>query len=194
MTKIRFFIAILLAACLGVGPANAEPEILRNETHYDITGKTIGDLKRALTANGPRDQNDGSRVWALTSWYVQWRYDYEPLSTTGCALAGVTTTVTLDFTFPRWANKDDGTQRARKAWRQMTTALRKHEETHGQHGVEAAREIERALSAMKPRTSCATMGEAANQRGTQIIEQFVARDIKYDKDTNHGLREGVTLP
>ena len=60
----------------------------------------------------------------------------------------------------------------------MIAALTRHEQQHGRHGILAAREI-----------------EADNCRNAQAkIKKYNAADIAYDKNTNHGIKQGATLP
>ena len=72
-------------------------------------------------------------------------------------------------------------------------ALFKHEQNHRDSGLYAARDIEKALLNLGSFPNCQKLESAANQKGHQILQQYVQRDIDYDKRTDHGRLEGVMV-
>lgn len=110
------------------------------------------------------DQKGPKGYWAYTGWYVKWTGD--------CKLS-----VTVDITLPKHKNPAKMPADVREKFDTMLVALTEHERQHGRHGIAAAEEIERA--------GCAG--------GDAIIKKYNAIDIKFDKTTDHGRKQGVVL-
>lgn len=102
--------------------------------------------------------------WGYTDWYVRWTGD--------CKLS-----VTIDYTLPRHSKPSAMPADVRKKFDTMLAALTKHENQHGRHAVMAAEEIEKA--------GC--------KGGDAIIRKYNGVDKAYDKQTKHGLTEGVVF-
>jgi len=149
----------LALAGAGGGSGWAEPTVTVNTTHYDIQGKNADQLKRQMKRLGPNG------FWAYTSWYIRW--------SGSCAVS-----LEIDYTYPRWTDRDSAPSRLRERWDRMLTNLTLHEEGHGQIGLDAAREIHDTQCEGDP---------------TKIIDKWVRYEKKYDKETRHGAGQGVTL-
>jgi predicted secreted Zn-dependent protease len=102
--------------------------------------------------------------WAYTSWYVKW--------TGSCKLS-----VDIAYTLPKHGNPSAMPADVRRKWDAMIDALTRHEHQHGGFGVSAAQEIERA--------GC--------KNGDAIIAKYASEEKKFDKRTNHGIKDGATL-
>jgi predicted secreted Zn-dependent protease len=72
--------------------------------------------------------------------------------------------------------------------------LRQHERQHGQHGIDAAHEIEKEIGSLEGRPTCDALVEDVNALGHRIVKKHAARDVEYDQRTHHGRDEGVHLP
>ena len=161
--KQRFtFVLLALLATLAAAPqrAGAEPAVTVNSTYYAITGTTSAELKAQMKSLGPQG------YWAYTTWNVNW--------TGNCRVS-----LKISYTYPRWTNQGSAPPALRAAWNQMMTNLRTHEEGHGQHGKNAAKEIEQSHCRSDPKT---------------ITQKWAAQDKTYDAQTNHGRTQGVVLP
>jgi predicted secreted Zn-dependent protease len=53
--------------------------------------------------------------------------------------------------------------------------------------------VEKALLNLGSFPNCQKLESAANQKGHLILQQYVQRDIDYDKRTDHGRLEGVMV-
>lgn len=133
-----------------------------------ITERTKTYSINATTFAGLRNEMNGkgpNGFWAYTAWDIRW--------TGSCRV-----TLKLTYTLPKHRNPSSMPDTVRKRFDGMMTALVKHEQQHGAHAKAAAREIER--------TKC--------RDGNAILEKLRATDIAFDKRTNHGIRDGATLP
>ncbi len=157
---ILYLPAILAMTLFAINPSVAKPKISVKTKYYAITGDTSAELKRQMNRKGPRGN------WARADWYVRW--------SGSCRLS-----LEIRYVYPKWKNKSQAPAALRKKWDRMMKALQKHEKQHGQHGINAAREIESSKCASDPK---------------EIVRKWANQDRKYDRRTNHGLKEGVVLP
>lgn len=157
-------LATIVAACGAVAAAPvdsaAEPKIVVKMKYYPIAGSTSRELKNQMKRKGP------GGYWAYTGWYVRW--------SGGCQV-----TVTISYEYPKWTNRGQAPAELRAKWDSMFSALERHEQQHGQHGVNAAKEIDS--------TGCSGNPQA-------ITNKWANQDKVFDAQTNHGRNQGVVLP
>ncbi len=147
VTKLAF----ALCVCLAMGaPANAEPTVIIVEQPYPVDATTAGGLVRQMSTRG--------RIgfWAFTRGWVSWKGQCE-------------VTVKIRYTLPEHTNPDTMNPELRAKWTRMKTAMRRHEEKHGQHSINAGREIE----------------QAGCQGGVAILRKWRQQDKAYDARTRH---------
>lgn len=158
----RRLLTMLCVAGLGLSAgttmAEAKPKVTVVNKTYTVNATSAQDLIREMDARGPNG------FWAYTDWYVKW--------TGSCDLS-----VSITYTMPKHKNEAKLDPELRKNWQSFVTALRKHEELHGAHGVQAAQEIEK--------TKCAN--------GDAVIKKWAKQDKVLDKRTDHGKKDGVVL-
>ena len=152
MRKLLLTAAIIALA----GMAQANPRVSEKTKYYKINGDSVKALKADMRKRGPNG------FWAYTRWYVKW--------TGSCKV-----TVTVDYTMPKLANPNAVPKEVKAKFDRMYAKLWAHEKNHGQHGIDAGREI--------AKKKC--------QGGDGIIKKHAKRDKVYDKKTKHGLTEGV---
>ena len=157
LTSVLTVFALLPAMA---STAAAKPKIVVKTKYYTITGSTSRELKNQMKRKGPRG------YWAYTGWYVTW--------TGGCR-----TTVKVSYEYPKWENRNQAPAALRAKWDSMIKALKNHEEQHGQHGINAAKEIEKTNCAGNPKS---------------ITSKWANQDKIFDAQTNHGKNQGVVLP
>jgi predicted secreted Zn-dependent protease len=147
-------IACLFALCLPAAAHGVEvDEIVYT---YEVDEVSEWGLIQQMQADGPNG------YWAYTEWFVRWTAECE-------------VSVEIVYTLPEHSDPDAMDWDLRESWDGMLQALTEHEEQHGQHGLNAAAEIEAA--------EC--------WGGQQIIDEWAQEDKIFDADTNHGALEGV---
>jgi predicted secreted Zn-dependent protease len=72
-------------------------------------------------------------------------------------------------------------------------ALQKHENGHKEIAIEARDEVVQKIEGLEPYASCQELGEAINSAGRAVLEQYRQEQIRYDKETDHGLTQGARL-
>jgi predicted secreted Zn-dependent protease len=138
--------------------AFAEPNVKVTERSYIVDATTTQGLIFQMSTRGPLG------FWAFTRTNVAWRGQCE-------------VTVKIRHTLPVHSRPDQMPPDVRSDWERMTTALRRHEEKHGQHAINAGREIEQA--------GCVG--------GIATLRKWRGPDRALDARTNHGRTEGVFL-
>jgi predicted secreted Zn-dependent protease len=161
MFKIRSKTAtagILAAVFVFVPPVMAEQNINTTIINYDITGTSGKELKRQMKERGPKG------FWAHTRWNVRWSSE--------CIVQ-----LEITYTYPRLTDSNRIPLPVRKRFSAMMEILTQHEQEHGQHGINAAREI-----------------KAANcENAKAIVNKWALEDKIYDTETRHGVDQGVYL-
>ncbi|WP_263387347.1 DUF922 domain-containing Zn-dependent protease [Ruegeria marisflavi] len=147
-----------LGVMLGATMVEAKPKISVVEKTYTVDATTARAMVQQMGQRGPNG------YWAYTDWYVNW--------TGSCDLS-----VKITYTMPKHKNEAKLDPAVRENWKTFLAVLRKHEEKHGAHGIQAAQEIEQ--------TKCAD--------GQAVIKKWSNQDKVLDKRTDHGKKEGVVL-
>jgi predicted secreted Zn-dependent protease len=123
---------------------------------YEVSELTADDLVVEMQAVGPHN------YWAYTEWFVNWSAECD-------------VSVSVIYTLPEHTAPEDMSADMQESWDAMLEALTSHEYQHGQHGIDAAEEIEAA--------GC--------ENAHDIIAVWAQADKDFDAETNHGLNEGV---
>lgn len=171
----------------------AEPQVTTDVSYYTISGQTTSDLRKQMSAKGPRDPNSGIQVWAKTNWKVQWSVQYNE-RTNGCQVRGVQTKVILNFVYPQWVDRNRASPTVRAEWDKFYKALVDHEAKHAKHGLYAAHQIEKHLMPLQTRGKCGKFKKSVNERAKGIVRNYANMDVTLDQKTDNGRNEGVVLP
>jgi predicted secreted Zn-dependent protease len=172
---------LILASCASLPRAPTEIASSATVRYYDIQGTTAHELRKELSAKGPKEGGRGFD--AYTKWYFRW--NWPGYGTRDCDLSAAAVHADIEVTFPRWS---DGTADAalRKRWLRYVDALAHHENGH----VElATTHRETILQAIRS-SSCDQADEAARQ----AVQSLNALSAEYDRKTRHGRRDGATFP
>ena len=184
---VRAGLALLIAFGALASARAADVQVV----YYDISGRTARDLLEQMQAKGPADPS-GSRFPAYTKWRVSWNFRYE--STPGsCKLTELTASVEGTMTLPHWVDADNAPAPLAKEWRNFVAALRVHENGHYAHGEEAADEVQALAGSIQPAADCSDLTREIDDRAESVLDKYRALDAKYDRDTNHGEKQGAVL-
>lgn len=190
MKSISRAIVILLFLCVPI--LCGEPEISISTNYYHLYSFTQSGLRREMNEKGFR-WTDGMTYDAFTSWYVQWRYNYDTRYG-NCALRDIEVSVDVEYTLPKWSVQFLGNKELRIKWIRYIDALKKHEDGHRDIGIGAAKRIEAALYKVGTRPRCDTLGAEANAIAYKILDDFRRKEIEYDRSTGHGRTQGAVFP
>lgn len=193
-------LALMVALALPVDSAAATPgsdaiavAIDEKLVKYPIEGDTASELLSQMARLGPVDQNEGKRFQGNTSWSVRWNYMMVQRSDGRCGLQQPAITLQVTMTLPDWQPKRRADSLLRSRWPVYLSALTNHEMGHRANGVRAAFAVRDALAAVEPADSCQQLGDAANAAAKAAIDARQGADADYDRQTEHGARQGVRL-
>ena len=147
-------ICLAIALCLPSAAFGFDVEETWNT--YEVDETTREGILQQMQDDGPNG------YWAYTEWYVRWTAECE-------------VSVEIVYTMPEHSDPDAMDGDLSDNWDAMLEALQEHEEQHGQHGMNAAAEVEAA--------DC--------RNGVQIIDEWGQEDVNFDEESDHGALEGV---
>ena len=204
MARRRLGTAALLVVLLATGasataksrPPLASPEaglkVLARYHFYVVHGSTAAAIRADLDRRGLVDPS-GGRYDARTDWYVRWQYG-ELATSRGCKVTHPTTNVRIDYHLPRWVPPPHPNPTLVRRWNRYTTALGVHEEGHAVNGLRTGRDILHLLARFSTTSGCGTLGDRANNAASREIAAGNARDVAYDRRTDHGATQGARFP
>ncbi len=161
-------------------PARREtPEVHRQNMFYDIGGYTFLDIRREINRRSPKRINNKLAI-AWCSWQVTWNIHTREKDNR-CEIDFIDTRVAVSITMPRWVNYDSTGVGMKEAWDLYYASVLEHEETHANHGVSAARDIQRRLPELGGSSSCKKVREEGGLLAGRIIKEFREKDVELDR-------------
>src|SRR5262245_6992094 len=163
-------VSVLLFAGVLTGSAavRAEPLITQSIDYYDVTGRTLQEVRANLDALSPTSTRDGQHYDALTYPAITWRYTFRGLPT--CAITGTTVTLKTVSRFPRLAG--DAPASLKQAFAKYTDKLMQHKRAHADKAIEVARQIEIGIAGLPPIQSCKGLEHSADHLAHNLIKNF----------------------
>jgi predicted secreted Zn-dependent protease len=152
--------------------------------YYDVSGRTVDEIRRSLDARQPRDPNDGTRVAALSSWSIRWGWRARPGG--GCDLSKPSIDFSAQTLLPRLVSERDLDPDLGARWRAFLAAVHAHEARHVRYAYEHRSDVAAAI-----RASDCTNAQAA---ATAAVRAVAQHDVDYDRATRHGTTEGAVFP
>ena len=199
MVAAIFFIALALAdAPVADAPASAPGEVPveigEKLIHYGIKGDTTSELISQMAKLGPYDEDEGRRFQGFTQWRVQWNYQMRQLPGEGCSLGDLKIDLDVQMTLPEWEPKRHADRLLVQGWPNFLAKLTEHEMGHRDNGVRAAFAVRDAINAVAPMADCGQLTSAVNAAGNAAIARLRDADAEYDRQTDHGAKQGIRLP
>lgn len=183
-----FFVQITLFYTL---PIFAAPAINTKFEFYDIKPDSVYDLANEIENNTPIKFGK-TRFHARTSWQVKWKYKWRKQQGI-CYITGNITSLDISYTMPRISLNYDVSGRVNTVFNHYYNALFKHEQGHYDWGLLAANEVEKKLLNFGSSTDCQNLDMNVKHAIEKIIEKYKKRDADYDKVSDHGRSQGVSL-
>jgi predicted secreted Zn-dependent protease len=170
-----FFLTISLSA-------NAEVTEKISYTYYPANAAHTQSLKKVLDDASPH--REGTQVfYGMTDWAVNWRFEGTESSAGNCRITKVTTELSVAIDLPRLIG---GTAAQTDQFNKLLPALRSHELGHYSIARQAAAAIDSKIRSLPEMPNCKSLYSAANDVGSQTLDDFKAREIQYDVVTSHG--------
>ena len=183
-------IAAGLAAIACVGASGLRAEVVESiddvtYTAYPTRGQT---LRQALNAATPI-REDGERFHGHTKWNIRWSFKWWREADGSCRITSSETRLDLVITMPELEGGGGAMQRRFADFRD---ALHEHELGHADIARDAAHAVDDAILDLPEMDDCATLEAVANRRAHAIVDASKRRQKQYDRDTEHGRRDGAS--
>ncbi len=149
-------IVLAFIILLQTSAAFAQPKVEVSWIYYHVRGDTAPEIRADLRRRGPKGH------WAYTTWHVRWNGACE-------------VSLNIAYDMPKLADRTALAPDLLANWDDMIVLLKRHEETHGGHGIAAAKEL--------------VANDCRNANG--IVTKWANEDKAYDKRTAHGRKEGI---
>ena len=188
---MKAILHLLWAMVVSIGVAYAEPTTRIGESYYYIEGASALILTGQMDNKGPVGA-DGRHHPALTRWEVQWRFRHN-MQGDVCKMEKILVMVGVTAIRPRWRGEKTGSAALRDRWNQLVDAVDIYQAYHKQQALDAGTSIENALNDLAPTKTCEALTDAANQAATGILEQYKKASTEYDRATDYGRKNGVSL-
>jgi len=167
-------------------PAMGGPSIYPNANiqveHYDIRGTSWEILKQEIGSKGPEGW------WGTAHTRIQYELKTR-VTDDGCKVESVRATADAKVRLPMWRNRYEGPPDLQSYWDSAYRSLDLHERGHVQINLDGAKEMERALNAIPLQLTCGAIEAEAKQRADAVRFEVSARQVSYDRETEHGRRQ-----
>ena len=150
--------------------------------YYDVSAASLNELRRGMSALGPRV--DGRSFQAAARTNFRWTYQYNRLGLS-CELQRVRVQLRSTITFPRWNPTAEPDSSLVEWWQQLNAGLMEHERGHVLISVETAKTIVKELEGMTG-PGCDALGAQANAVGQRLLTRSQQSQVDYDRATRHG--------
>lgn len=179
--------SLLFAASLNVMAETVETIEYK---HYVISPRAPHEIKPELMRNTPIRERGGT-FNGHTDWYIDWQYQsrQEPDI---CQVLNIRTKVHVIHTLPALSEYVTDEQTI-TVFNQFNKALTQHEKNHGNNGLSAAREIDKAISEIQPQQNCRYIARIIDDISNSIVQKYINADREYDRATQSGLSEGAVI-
>ena len=153
------------------------------ERHYEVNGRTIADLGRAL---GHFDGEWAALARTRATWMFRW-IDRG----SRCEVVSGDVSVEAVLKMPRWEPPADVPRSVKSEWRRVRDNLRLHELGHVTIALQAADAVNHRLDAGLEARTCERVKEMADAKAARIWRRHQRRDDRYDRATEHGRTQGT---
>jgi predicted secreted Zn-dependent protease len=183
---------LLLAVLMGGERCRAAQDSLTVTTnHYLVAGSTLREIRQSINRVRPGGEKAGHD--ALTAWKVGWNVRFGSVAGE-YRVTSFTTTTTIVITMPSWRAPTNAAPAVLGKWMSYYSALQKHESTHATNGMLAAEALRQRVRELGPDSDHKRLQQRVQVVADTTIEEFKKRDKDFDRETNHGRKDGASLP
>ena len=158
---------------------------------YDISPKTIPDIKAEIIKNTPIKSN-GVKFHGSTTWQIKWNISWKSKNDI-CYLDTSSATLKVEFTMPRISLAMKPVLNVSNAFDKYYQALLTHEKGHMNNGEKALSEVNQLLENFSSYRECNKLNNAVKSSITGVVNKYKHLDSVYDEKTNHGKLQGVSF-
>ena len=158
--------------------------------YYEISPRSPYEIKQELMRQSPVRAGSGSYN-GHTDWFINWRFQ-AARGPYGCRATQIQTSVHVVHILPTLSTRVTD-QQTIDVFNKFNAALTTHEKNHGNNGLLAAREIDKAINEIPPQRDCQTLIRMIDNIGNSLVQKYAAKDDEYDRATSNGFTEGAVI-
>lgn len=180
MKTIARLMALAALACLTVQPARAETITSKTFAYFSVGGRTAAELDAELSKHGPIMKHSGSRHPGATK--IKWGGSVTYVRRgSRCAVGEAEVTLSTQIILPRWKNRKRATPSLALIWDTLAKDIKRHEERHAEIARNHARNLERALSRLRPEADCERMQARVDRVTADAVSKHDADQARFDR-------------
>ena len=191
---------MLAAGHLGSAVRHSTPRNFGMGAHVQREDEQAGDAAQAgkgtitiqkpkhdtYTVGGATLAKVAAKLEKREGWgHCDWDYDCDPATVEEKIVTKVDVTLALGILLPEWTGKDDASEASQAEWDRMMGALKTHEQGH----VDIAK---RGAETLQERLLYEREGDF-DAVEKQVCQEIQGLQDDYDVETEHGVKQGVTL-
>ncbi len=147
---------------------------------YRVSGGTIQAVVKSMKRNGPVSELHGRRALAM----ADYRFSHNiRVKRTGdrCRVEDASVNMRIFYVLPRLSQPKRLNGRDRARWRRINGMIVAHENQHGRYYRRFARDLQRALRALKPQSNCARLHQKARTVRKRLESISKNRNRRFDR-------------
>ena len=174
----RLFYALIVA--LAFGGSAAASSVERSYSYFTIGGSTLAEIEEELNRRGPLVGTTDRRHPGATRMQFATRVSYGE-SNGRCGVIDATVQLNANMILPRWRVARDAGMETRVIWDTLAADIRRHEEAHVVIARNHARELEKALKAVRNERDCAAAEERVERIRSDVLRRHDEAQIEFDR-------------
>ena len=192
--RLGALLLVLLQSGSDLAAESSAPQVtcsvIVTTNYYTVTGATPHEISASMLQARP--WKTSATFDAFTTWDTRWNYK-SAMEDGEFLLESFEAQTKVVITLPRWIPPTNAAPWVKERWWKFATGLTLHEQGHLALARQATAELQRQISALKPFASARELRRVVNQTADQVIDKFREADRAYDRETNHGTKQGAVL-
>lgn len=189
MTIIRLLFGALLLAAPLASWAGVNETI--DYHYYEIEDPALTELSLAESLDKASPVEHESRtLHGFNRWSIRWQVWTQPTDS-GCAIKDVKVDLDSLMQLPELVSESAEVQ---QAFNDYVEVLQRHLIGHYVVAIQAANKIDIRLLKLEPMESCEALTRHADEIAEAIVAEHREKEAAFDKMTDYGAEQGVSLP
>lgn len=169
---------LALTLCLaGAAPAAG---VSKSYSYFSIGGSTLDEIETELSRHGPQVRSSGSRHPGATRMQFTTKIGYAA-GDGKCRVMQASVNVTAKVILPKWRRSRKADPDVRLIWDTLASDIKRHEESHVLIAKNYARDLEKALLAIRPQADCTVAAEKAKQVTASMLASHDKAQDRFDR-------------
>jgi predicted secreted Zn-dependent protease len=174
-----------------ISDGTVRTQLVETKEFYEIYGRSAWDLRCEIGKKGCLAE-DGNIYDSITRWSWAWEYIGREKGTT-CAPGDISIRMEIIYRYPKWVPEKDAPAELIDKWNAYLKNLMIHEEGHRDLAVRALEKFGREVSTLPADRSCTELDSLVRVLSRKYMKKLNAQAMAYDRETNHGVKQGAQL-